>query len=407
MVAAGRVGNWQGRRVQLSDEFLLAAACCRWGPSPARCKVVQEAASRPLDWERFLRIVRRQRVEGLVNDGMKRCQIVAPNFITSRIEEDASTIARQNLAFAAESFRLQRRLSAAGLTFLFVKGTTLDILAYGSLGLKRARDIDLVITPKDVEEACTLLGDAGYVRTVPGPEVTEDQFPVWLKLCKETSWTHARSGIVLELHNGLVDNPALLPSIGARSPRQWVEVGAGIRLPTLQKDELFAYLCVHGATHAWSRLKWIADVSALLSHDPLGERERLYRRSLELGVGRCSAQALLLCQRLFGLQLPDGLSAELRRDAATHWLVSVALRTMGGRNAEIELDDTMLGTVPIHLSHFLLAPGWRYKASEMRRKSLSHHDRSTMNLPRALHFLYPLLLLPSWLWRRVRGAPQL
>jgi hypothetical protein len=212
---------------------------------------------------------------------------------------------------------------------------------------------------------------------------------------------------VLELHNGLVDNPALLPGIGAHSPRQWVAVGAGIRLPTLQKDELFAYLCVHGATHAWSRMKWVADVSALLSHDPPQERERLYHRSLELGVGRCSAQALLLCQKLFALDLPVRLSAELAKDFGTRWLTGVALRTMAGSHSETELEDTVLGTVPIHLSHFLLAPGWRYKASEARRKSVSHHDRSALRLPRLLHFLYPVLLLPNWLWRRARGSARL
>ena len=87
--------------------------------------------------------------------------------------------------------------------------------------------------------------------------------------------------------------------------------------------------------------------------------------------------------------------------------VRIALGAMAGRTGEIELDDTVLGTVPIHLSHFLLAPGWRYKAAEVRRKSLSHHDRATMPLPRPLHFLYPLLVVPSWLWRRFRGAVPL
>lgn len=391
----------------LSQEFLLTAACCRWPPSDERSERVRAAASQPLDWGRFLRIVRRQRVEGLVNDALLRAGVAAPAEIASELHRDASDIARQNLAFAAESLRVQRLLAGAGLTFLFVKGTTLDMLAYGSLGLKRARDIDLVVAPESVEETCALLGRAGYVRSVPGPEVADEQFPIWLKLCKETSWKHERSGIILELHNGLVDNPTLLPGIGSHSPPQWVEIGSGIRLPTLRKDELFAYLCVHGATHGWSRLKWLADVSALLKDDDLHERERLYRRSLELGVGRCSAQALLLCQSLFELELSAGLSAELRRDAATRWLVRAALRMVAGRNAATELDDTMLGTVPIHLSHFLLAPGWRYKVSEVRRKSLSHHDRSTLKLPRALHFFYPLLLLPSWLWRRARGSGAL
>jgi hypothetical protein len=393
--------------VKLSNEFLLTAACCRWPPSPDREEAVRSAALRPIDWARFMRIVRRQRVEGLVSDALEQAGVPVPGDTASDLHREAHGIARQNLAFAAESLRIQRLFEKASLGFLFVKGATLDMLAYGSLGLKKARDIDLVIAPEAVERACALLAEAGYLRTVPGPEVSPDQFPVWLKLCKETNWKHAKSGIILELHNGLVDNPILLPGIGAHSPRQEVEIAPGIRLPTLARDELFAYLCVHGATHAWSRMKWIADVSALVSRFESRELDRLYRRSLELGVGRCSAQALLLSERLFGLKLPAELSAELRADAATRRLVRIALRTMAGRHAETELDDTVLGTVPIHLSHFLLAPGWRYKASEVRRKSLSHHDRAAIRLPRGLHFVYPLLLVPSWLWRRVRGPAPL
>ena len=390
--------------MKLSNEFLLAAACCRWPPSVERNKAVLGAAARAVDWDRFLRIVRRQRVDGLVSDALERAGVKPSQLVSAELHREAKGIARQNLAFAAESLRIHRLFEAAGLTFLFVKGATLDVLAYGGLGLKKARDIDLVIAPETVEQACALMVEAGYSRVSPGPEVKPEQFAVWVKLCKETAWKHP-NGIIVELHSGLVDNPILLPGIGVHSPRQRVEIAPGIHLPTLALDELFAYLCVHGATHAWSRMKWIADVAALLKdHDSAG-LERLYRRSLELGIGRCSAQALLLCQQLFGLELPEHLAAELRADAATRRLVRIALAAMGGRNAETELDDTVLGTVPIHLSHFLLATGWRYKASEVRRKSLSHHDRATVPLPRPLHFLYPLLVMPSWLWRRVRG-PQ-
>jgi hypothetical protein len=390
--------------VKPSNEFLLTAACCRWPPSTERDEAVRAAAARPLDWPRFMRIVRRQRVDGLVSDAFERAGLVLPREAGSALRREAQAIARQNLAFAAETLRIHRLLDAAGLPHLFVKGTTLDLLAYGTLGLKKARDIDLVVAPEAVHSACVLLSDAGYVRTLPGPEIGPDRFSVWLSLCKETSWREPRNGIVVELHNGLVDNPVLLPGIGARSLRQWVEIAPGIRLPTLARDELFAYLCVHGATHAWSRMKWIADVGALLKDCDSHELERLYRRSLTLGVGRCSAQALLLCEELFALKLPPPLSAALKSDPATRWLVRIALTAMAGRNAETELDDTVLGTVPIHMSHFLLARGWRYKASEVRRKSLSHHDRVIIALPRPLHFLYPLLLMPSWLWRRIRPS---
>lgn len=52
------------------------------------------------------------------------------------------------------------------------------------------------------------------------------------------------------------------------SARQLVEVACGIELPTLARDEPSAHLCVHGASSAWFRLKWITDLAALIDGRP-------------------------------------------------------------------------------------------------------------------------------------------
>lgn len=389
---------------QLSPEFRLAAACCRWPPGPDRDTVVR-ASTGGIDWPRFLAVARRQRVEGLVNDALRHAGSPVPPDVAGELSSTGAQIARLNLAFAAESRRIALEFGRDGLAFLFVKGASLDMLAYGTLALKRARDIDLLVAREDVARTCALLADAGYHRVLPGPEVSAERFPRWLELCKETSWRHPLSGILVELHTALVDNPLLLPGVDAAAPSQIVDLGGGISVRTLRTEELFAYLCVHGATHAWSRLKWIADVAALLSRFEPPQIERLYRRSLELGVGRCSGQALLLCHRLFETELPPALLDELRGDRVLRWLAGLALGAMAGSDAHTELDDTVFGTVPIHLSHFALGRGWRFKSAELRRKLTNHEDQSKISLPRPFHVLYPLISVPSWLYRRVRG-PQ-
>jgi len=148
------------------------------------------------------------------------------------------------------------------------------------------------------------------------------------------------------------------------------------------------------------RIKWIADVAALLSGGNAAETERLYWRSIALGAGRASAQALLLCETLFETPLPPALSAGLRAQPVNRSLHRAAMAAMAGRNEEREADERLLGTVPIHLMQFFLSAGWRYKVAELRRQATSPYDRATLSLPRYLHFLYPLLLVPRWLIRR-------
>ena len=105
------------------------------------------------------------------------------------------------------------------------------------------------------------------------------------------------------------------------------QVAKGIELPTLGKDELFAYLAVHGASSAWFRLKWITDFAALLHGESADEIERLYARSQQLGAGRAAAQALLLAEQIYGIGTGDRLHKRLRGDPVNRWLERIAEQT--------------------------------------------------------------------------------
>ena len=193
--------------------------------------------------------------------------------------------------------RLQGLLDAAGISNLVLKGAAVEMFAYGQLGRKDAWDIDLLVSPRDVESAREILEDTGYTLVQP-ENLSPAQFKTFVELARECEFSHRENGITVELHWGLADGPVLLPDMSVASPSQLVTVTDTLRLRTLAPEELFAYLCVHGAMHGWSRLKWLADLAALLAAESPDSVEHLYRRSRALGVGLCSAQALLLCEQL-------------------------------------------------------------------------------------------------------------
>jgi hypothetical protein len=147
-----------------------------------------------------------------------------------------------------------------------------------------------------------------------------------------------------------------------------VEVGNGISLPTLARDELFAYLAVHGASSAWFRLKWISDFAAIVHGCDAEELQRLYRRSQELRAGRSTGQALLLADHLFGTMAEaPALREELSRDRMTAWLYRTALRQLTSDPGEPT--ESRGGTLPIHLAQFALMPGMGFKIAEFARQA--------------------------------------
>jgi hypothetical protein len=136
-------------------------------------------------------------------------------------------------------------------------------------------------------------------------------------------------------------------------------------LPTLAGDELFAYLCVHGASSAWFRLKWIADLAALLSSCSPGEIARLYERSQQLGAGRPTAQALLLASATFGTAAGSDLERRLTAKPVNRWLANAAWRQL---TRDSEPTQVRFGTATIHLIQLLLLPGPGFKLRELARQ---------------------------------------
>jgi hypothetical protein len=166
----------------------------------------------------------------------------------------------------------------------------------------------------------------------------------------------------------------------------------------LRADDLFAYLCVHGAVDGWFRLKWLADIGAILSRATGDEAERLYRMASARGGGRAPGQALLLCRSLFGIALPPALESELARDPILRWLEQVALRAMTQGGAEAE--PPTFGAAEVALSRFVLDRGPRHWIGELRTRVFKRQDMAALPLPEWLHFLYFGLWPIFWLWKR-------
>ena len=350
-----------------TPEFELLLACCRCSYAPGAVEEVHRWSAH-VDWPVFLRLARRHRVQSLVAQAFYKAELVAPQSIAAEIAKDAATIAETNLRSAAESIRLLDRFGKQSIPLLFVKGLTLSALAYGDPFAKMSADIDILVGPDDVEGGVGIIRSLGYEPSSPPPP---QDVPAWHMRNRESIWFSAETDLVVELHTRLSDHPALIPGIGMSSPRQELQVGPGRFLPTLNTRDLAVYLCVHGASSAWFRLKWIVDFAALIEASG-GDIEVFYRDAVRRGAGRAPAQALLLVDRLSLLRMPQSLRRELEADRASRLLANIALRQLLSVQ---EPTDRRFGTASIHLSQPLLLRGWRFKLSELARQAVDIFER--------------------------------
>ena len=312
-----------------------------------------------VDWTRFFATCRRHRIQGLVWRAIERFDLKPPNEVADLLAADATEIASSGLRAASICARLSDDFAAADIPLLFVKGLTLSTLAYGDPFVKMSHDIDVLVPLADIDRACAALITLGYAQAG-----SRQRDPArWHKAQMESDWV--RHGYpTIDLHTRLAENRRLLPGMSNRSPAQQVEIAPGITLPTLAADELAIYLCVHGASSAWFRLKWIADVAALLDRPGLAGVDQLLVRASQLGAGRAVPAALLLIQRLFDTAYAPAVQQAIATPV-NQWLARIGYRELC---AEAEPTERRLGTLAIHASQLLLMPGASFKASEVVRQ---------------------------------------
>ncbi|MEO7787156.1 MAG: nucleotidyltransferase family protein [Sphingomicrobium sp.] len=370
----------------MGPAFVLIVACCRRPVGPSTIAAIRSAAARVDDWNELVRLADRHRVEPLVATGLTQAGVEVPPALGAA----ADRYRAESLRDVAETLRIAAALDDAGIAHRFLKGAALGVVALGSPIAKRSWDIDLLVLPGDAVTAAACLGALDYRPSVPPRPFNDEEFARWRIVSKEAEF-RSPSGSTVELHWRLSDHPHLLPGITADGPKRMVPLLGSHVVATLADDINLAYLAVHGTTHAWFRLKWLADFNGLLHSIEPERRVEILAQARALGVGRSLDAALGLARKLFG----DGDGGD-PPVGPTARLVTISIGAL--------LDpDPGRAARRGSAARWLYGEGLRFQRTEIAIRLRGTLDRLDFPLPARLGFLYPLLRLPLLLLRRARS----
>jgi hypothetical protein len=370
--------------------------CCAWPRATDVDEQIREFSFAVTDWTRFEQLTHHHRVRPLVQDAIRRTGIEPPPRIFANLQSAALSTSARALTMARETVRLSGLLCARGLDPMVIKGAALTNLCYPSLALKESWDIDLLVKANEADLARVALNEAGY--TVMNPALTREQFARFIPLSKEIEFSNPENGITVELHWQLLNAGTKLNSTLCSSARQQVILPFGT-IQTLDDERLFSYLCLHGATHNWFRLKWLADLNAFVERFPQDARNKLIESSRNYGADRSAAVAMALCGQLFKLDSPDNCSRPLPEDPVGRLMVRNAVKTFSFRGAlEGREAEGSLWRRSIFAS-FVATPGLAHMKDAASYYWRSAGDNAAIALPRKLQFLYHFMRVPLWLGR--------
>jgi hypothetical protein len=244
---------------------------------------LQALAAGRLDWAALAEVASPLGLTGMLHDAIQSAGLngALPEPLRSHISNEARYIAARNTLHAHVAAKVHRRLSAAGIASLALKGTAMAQHAPRYFPLRYQADLDVLIHPAEVQRAASLLRDDGFTDYDAGAPMDGRIFG---KLGEAKEVGHhlnpliSPESITVELHHELPGHLAQRfdEGVWARAITSGGPVGA---VPSA--TDLLGILCahVHGGHRGERRYlpRHVADMRALLAGGAsLAEAERIY-----------------------------------------------------------------------------------------------------------------------------------
>lgn len=254
----------------------------------------------PVDWEYLWAQGHLHEVLPLLAVSLRplRDQAPIPSGWLARAQRRCSATLMRNFALAEELARVCQALGDAGVTALAIKGVVLAEQLYGSLALRPAADLDVLVRPADLPRARAVLRDLDFA-PAPAPAEPHHAF-------HDPQYFRERPGgaVCLELHWALWD-ARLFPFDGERL---WARAAParvnGLPVRTLSPEDTLLHLAIHRA-RAPLRLRLVCDIAELLRrHADRLDWDELLGQGRAAGARMALFSALSLAERLLGAPLP-------------------------------------------------------------------------------------------------------
>jgi len=274
-----------------------------------------------------------------------------------------------------------------GFHHVYLKGPSLAARYYDDPGLRFARDIDILVAREDQEKLVRHALSCGYL-ILDEDKLKDHQInarDLQALLTYKTVATLVTPGnIAIEVHRN-IDKKLGLFAVGDVLQRRETIQDQALHYGVMPTADLFCYVCYHNTRHIWSRLHWIADLDAMITHTSF-DREATLARAAELGL-RSSVEA---CLELHEIATSGEASTRAKGDSRGAELAAICLRNLEG---DLELEyDLRKGEELIGLPFkWMVSKDVRKRARMLTRLDRilpSYNEYEAWPLPRGLQWIY-------------------
>ena len=258
-----------------------------------------------------------------------------------------------------ETRALEQILGALAGPVVLLKGAAYKALDLGLAEGRLASDVDLLLPREQLDEAETLLREAGW-ETMKSDEYEQYYYREWMH--ELPPLRHGERGTIVDLHHGILPPTARYKPDSGLLLAAAVPV-AGSALYTLSPVDTLLHRCAHlfldGDLHNCLRELLDLEGLLLLYGEQASFNESLLDRAAELDLTAALYYALYFCHKLLGWQVPEGVLEQLERQMGPSRAVTLALMEWQLRSTDptvYGLKQRLSGVLLFLRSHFLRMP---------------------------------------------------
>jgi len=382
-----RAGTVETAELQADPEVGVLLYCAKHRSEPQGGADLPSLLQKGVDWPRLWKVAESHGMLPLLHRVMSASPGAMPEASGTSPQATGQSETVRSLYLTEELFRILDGLDARQIPAVPYKGPVLAMSAYGDVGLRGFRDLDILVPKQDMFRAKEVLLSQGYE-----PSSAEEEGPAGEHTAHFASaWAFVRpaDGIAVDLQwkatffKGL-SSPVERGDFWERLEHRSL---AGRTVRVMPAETLLQVLCIHGCRHLWERLIWICDVAALIESEPDLDWERVMAEAESQGNRRVAFIGLLLANELLGTAVPTDVLDKAKTDKVACKLAGQArerlcfdaarpIRALEARTFHLQMLERF-GDRVRYFQHFagsLVAPNDR--------------DRAVIPLPQGLSFLY-------------------
>jgi hypothetical protein len=325
-----------------SHETALILDCVRMHWDASSHESIHEILSERVNWAEVISVARSHEIVPLVRANLFQfCPTAVSSWVKAQLEDDFLRIAADNIQSARELIRIFESFQEPARPALAFKGPTLAVETYGKLSLRHCRDLDILVDRKRIPDALAVLKSLGYELALAYRVMNASKT---FKTDKHIQLTNPFTNVHVELHWALT-----LPGFSFHagfddlwSRRQHIAILDKL-IPCPSPEDLLAILCVHGASHYWTSLKWILDIAEFVRKHADLDWEQALARTEHWGCRRIFLIGLASARNVASIALPEAIERSLESENAAElvskeWHSRLFLR----RSISGEVEKTLL-----------------------------------------------------------------